>query len=192
MPSPGQSAIADIIGAKTYTVEGDFATQFNVDGTFVQKLSTALDSGWTSESPSTPTSMATAFTSELDGYLSGQGMQFLDCVAAGIDQETADWVLSWNSETQVHTYIVTAASIVSRIAVLTGSDRDKSLTQRRNEVKAAVKLQGGFRTGCMLSAVPHAVPGTKPDLPVNCGTMPVLETSDHCRQAVAHRHLGKV
>lgn len=115
MPSPGKSAIADIIGAKTYTVEGEFATQFNVDGTFVQKLSTALDSGWTSVSPSTTTSMATAFTSELDGYLSGQGKQFLDCVAAGIDQETADWVLSWNSETQIHGYTVTAASIVSHI-----------------------------------------------------------------------------
>lgn len=115
MPSIGQSAIANILGAKTYTVEGGFNTQFNVNGTTVQKLATAIDAGWTSASPTTPTSMAASFAAEFSSYLAGPGLVFIYCVAQGIDDETQAWADSWNPIPAVHAYTVNAASIVSRI-----------------------------------------------------------------------------
>lgn len=113
MPSPGQDAIATTLGSKTYTVEGGFNTQFKKETTFVQKLATAMDAGWTSASPSTPTAMSNAFTTEFTGYLNGQGMLFVSCVASAIDAETTAWVNSWDSTAQVHTYTVSAANIVT-------------------------------------------------------------------------------
>lgn len=115
MPSPGQSSIAGTLGAKTYTVDGGFDTQFNEQGTFVQKLATAIDSGWTCATPTTSTSMASAFDAELANYLAGQGKQFVDCIAAGIDTEIDAWVASWDTKLQIHTFVVSAAGIVSRI-----------------------------------------------------------------------------
>jgi hypothetical protein len=115
MPSPGQSAIATILGGKTYSVEGGFDTAFKKETPFIQTLASAMDSGWTSASPTTTTTMATTFASEFADYLAGQGLTFIDCIAVGIDQETAAWAASWDTQAQVHTYAVNAASIVSRI-----------------------------------------------------------------------------
>lgn len=115
MPTPGQSAIATFIDAKTFTVEGGFATQFNGDAPFVQKLATALDAGWTSASPMTPTTMAEHFDTEFNGYLTGQGLLFLGCIASAIDDETAAWAASWDSQAQVHTFAVSSVGIVGRI-----------------------------------------------------------------------------
>jgi len=117
MPSPGASAIASSIGTKSFTVEGGFATQFVSTGEFVVKLSNAIHSGWTSASPSTPTTMATSFATEFSTYLSGNGAVFVNCIASGIDAEIAAWAASWNGS--VHTFTVTAASIVSRIMACT-------------------------------------------------------------------------
>lgn len=114
MPSPGASSIAATIGAKTYTVEGGFVTQFVNPSSFVTSLATAMDAGWTSATPTTATTMAAAFTAEFASY-AGNGRVFIDCVATGIDDETAAWVASWDSQASVHTYTVNAASIVSRI-----------------------------------------------------------------------------
>ncbi len=115
MPSPGSSSIAATIGAKTYTVEGGYNTQFIASSEYIQKLARALDVGWTSASPFVPTSMSAAFSGEFVGYLAGQGQLFVNCIASGIDQETAAWVSSWNPIAQVHTYVVNAGSIVGHI-----------------------------------------------------------------------------
>lgn len=114
MPSPGAASIAATIGAKAYTVEGGYATQFVDPSSFVTSLSVAMDAGWTSASPTTATAMAAAFSAEFSSY-SGNGRTFIDCVASGIDDEVAAWVASWDVDLQVHTYTVNAASIVSRI-----------------------------------------------------------------------------
>lgn len=115
MASPGQEAIASKLGSKTYSVEGGFDTQFKTETTFIQKLATALHAGWTSAPPSTSTAMSTAFSSEFADYLTGQGMQFISCIASAIDTETTAWADSWDSTAQVHTYIVSAANIVTGI-----------------------------------------------------------------------------
>lgn len=113
MPSPGATAIAHSIGGKNYVVEGNFATGFTTGSPFVSKLATAMDTGWTSSSPSTSTSMDNAFASELGSFLQGAGLAFLNCVAQSIDAETTAWVNSWNGA--VHTFVVSAPSIVDRI-----------------------------------------------------------------------------
>jgi hypothetical protein len=119
MPSTGATAIANVIGAKSYIVEGGFATLFINSGEFVLKLANAIHAGWTSVSPTTPTSMAASFALEFNGYLFGNGLLFINCVATSIDDEIATWVASWNVLTSVHDYTVNAASIVSRIMVCT-------------------------------------------------------------------------
>lgn len=115
MPSIGTAAIASIIGAKAYSVEGAFPTQFITSGEFVAKLANAIHAGWTSASPTTPTGMAASFSAEFTGYLSGNGWLYVSCIATGIDDETITWVNSWDTNSQLHTYTVNAASIVSRI-----------------------------------------------------------------------------
>lgn len=115
MPSPGQAAIASSIGTKSFTVEGGFVTQFQSTAEFIQDLATAINAGWTCASPTTPSTMAAAFTSQFAGMLAGVGKQVIDCIAAGIDAEIAAWVASWNTGTSTHTYVVNSASIVSRI-----------------------------------------------------------------------------
>lgn len=115
MPSIGAAAIASTIGAKSYTVEGGYPTQFVSSGAFVVKLANAIHAGWTSASPTTPTSMAASFSAEFAGYLLGNGLLFVNCIASGIDDETAAWVASWQPIPAVHSYTVTAASMVSRM-----------------------------------------------------------------------------
>lgn len=113
MPSPGRQAIADFIGNKTYTVEGGFDTKFNASGTFVQSLAMAMDTGWTSATPTTITTMQATFSNELNGYLSGNGLQVIMCIAQAIDTETASWANSWDAIQSVHTYTPTVASIIA-------------------------------------------------------------------------------
>lgn len=115
MPSIGAAAIASTIGAKSYTVEGGFSTQFVSTAEFVVKLANAIHAGWTSASPTTPTTLSASFAAEFAGYLSGNGLLFVNCIATGIDDEIAAWVSSWEPVPAVHTFTVTAASIVSRI-----------------------------------------------------------------------------
>lgn len=112
MPSPGQDAIATALGSKTYSVEGGFTTQFKKETTFIQKLATAMDAGWTSASPTTPTTMSNALNTEFTGYLVGQGLLFVGCIGSSIDAETTAWADSWDSTAQVHTYTVSAPKIV--------------------------------------------------------------------------------
>jgi len=40
---------------------------------------------------------------------------FMTCIARGIDQETAVWVVSWDVRAQVHRYVVNKGSITGRI-----------------------------------------------------------------------------
>lgn len=115
MPSPGADAIAATIGAKAFVVEGGLDAKFAANGELVQRLAEAVDAGWTSATPTTPTSMGAAFDGVLGDYVAGRGRQYIDCIADGIDQETADWVASWDTQAQAHTYVVNAASIVGRI-----------------------------------------------------------------------------
>lgn len=123
MPTTGTDAIATKIGEKTFTVmttpEGDVTTTFSPQSGFVKKLAAAIDAGWTSASPSTPTTMADAFTQEFLlgdelAYLAGNGAMFVECIATAIDQETTAWAGSWISETAQHTYTVSESSIVAR------------------------------------------------------------------------------
>ena len=114
MPSIGAAAIANGIGAKAFTVEGGFATQFISTADFVVKIANAIHAGWTSSSPSTPTSMVASFATEFSGFLTGNGLAAGGCIASAIDDETTDWANSWNGAT--HSYVVSAASIVSRVA----------------------------------------------------------------------------
>ena len=115
MPSIGQSAIATIL-AKPYTVEGGFNVQVNVNGVFVQKLANAIHAGWTSASPTTPTTMGASFNTEFSNYLfAGLGKVFVECIASGIDAEVAAWVASWDDINMIHTFTVSNASIYNRI-----------------------------------------------------------------------------
>ena len=115
MPSPGAGAIAEQIGAKKYTVEGGFSVEFSESGEFILKLANAMNAGWTSSSPLLSTSMSVAFSGEFAGYLVGRGSVFVNCIARGIDQETAIWVASWDVRAQMHRYVVNAGSITGHI-----------------------------------------------------------------------------
>ena len=141
MPSTGSAAIAAVIGAKTYTVEGGFNTQFVEAYPTTQKLAAAIHAGWTSASPTTPTTMAASFTAEFAGYLlPGIGQAFFNCIASGIDAEIADWVASWAPVPQVHTYVPNAASIVSRIMAC--SPIQSAGTQALSEAAAEAFMAG--------------------------------------------------
>jgi len=112
MPSPGATTIAATICEKTYIVEGNHATVFNKQGTFVQSLAKAMDSGWTSATPTTTTTMVASFEAEFSERLKGQGKQMIMCIAQAIDAETAAWAASWDSLTMIHTYAPNVGSIV--------------------------------------------------------------------------------
>lgn len=114
MPSPGKTAIANSLGNKPYTVEGGFSVTFKQQGDMVQKLSTALDNGWTSATPSTTTTMATAIINEFT-LVTGNGLVFLTALGTGIDNETSKWAASVNPLTTLHTYAPTAPAIVTAI-----------------------------------------------------------------------------
>lgn len=117
MPSPGIPTLKNAL-TFPYTVEGGFATSMKYDSEVNDKLATAMHIGWTSSSPTTPTTMETAISAEFSSYVQtsgpyGTGWQHLLCLGIGIDEEIAAWVSSWNGT--VHTFTVTAASIESRI-----------------------------------------------------------------------------
>jgi hypothetical protein len=114
MPSPGTETIATEIGNKTYTVEGGFDVEFKTLGDTVQKLSTAINAGWTSAAPTTVTTMAITITAEFT-QTAGIGLAFLIALGTGIDAEVTNWAASFNSITSLHTYAPTALTITSAI-----------------------------------------------------------------------------
>lgn len=138
MPSPGTSAIAAILGAKSYTVEGNYTTNFDPQGEFVSKLATAMHTGWTSSSPSTGTSMSSAFSATFSGYLAGTGLLFINSIAQGIDEEIDAWVNSWNGSS--HSHGVTQNTITTRILAL--SPISSNGVQAITEVVAAAFMSG--------------------------------------------------
>lgn len=117
MPSPGAESIKSSLLETSYTLEqtvaGETRTltcQFADDAPVIDKLSAAMDTGWTSASPSASTTMAAAITSEFS-YLSGApGLPFLVAIGTGIDTEVAKWVASWNPQSGIHTYAPQASA----------------------------------------------------------------------------------
>lgn len=102
--------------AVPFTVEGGYPTQFvnnGADGKFIDKLANAIRNGWTCASPTTPSTFEAAFAA-IFSYTSN-GAAFLEGIADGLDDEIDAWVASWNPTLGIHTYVVNAASIKSRI-----------------------------------------------------------------------------
>ncbi|MDH5179758.1 MAG: hypothetical protein OEZ39_07465 [Gammaproteobacteria bacterium] len=116
MPSPGTSALAAMLGVKSYTVEGNYTTNFNPGGEFVSKLAAAMHTGWTSSSPATGTTMTGAFGAAFNGYLAGTGLLFMNSIAQGIDEDIAAWAASWDGNS--HGYVVSVSSLMTRILAL--------------------------------------------------------------------------
>jgi hypothetical protein len=103
--------------AVPFTVEGGHPTQFvnnGADGGFIARLAIAMNAGWTCASPTTPSTFGPTFSAEFSDY-TGPGAAFVTGIAAGLDDEIDDWVASWDSTLGIHTYVVNAASIKSRI-----------------------------------------------------------------------------
>ncbi len=121
MPSPGANTIESDLFPLKYTVEGGHKTEIMAGWSTATRLSSALDAGWTSVSPSTASSMETAITSEFDDLSEekGYGVGFLKAIGVGIDQETKAWVDSWNASKQAHEYEVTADKINAAILAAT-------------------------------------------------------------------------
>lgn len=115
MPTIGASAIADIIGAKTFDVDGE-TVQFNASGDTAQGVGAAINAGWTCAAPVVPSTMAVAFAAQFANIV-GQGLAFLMAIANGIDAEIALWVASYVPPPGpgTHAYVVSAAGIVSLI-----------------------------------------------------------------------------
>lgn len=114
MPSLGQQSIAANIGDVPYSVEGGFETEIKQASMVVQKLATGMDTGWTSASPSTVTTMATTIPAAFNSFVI-DGLEFLTAIGTGIDAETALWAASWNSTSATHLYIPSSASIMAKI-----------------------------------------------------------------------------
>lgn len=114
MPSPGQQSIATNIGDVPYSVEGGFETEIKQASMVVQKLATGIDSGWTSTSPSTVTTMAATIPAAFAGFVI-DGLEFLTAIGTGIDAETALWAESWNPTSATHLYVPSSASIMEKI-----------------------------------------------------------------------------
>jgi len=112
MPSPGVADLKSALAAETFLV-GAATVSFDADGEMITKLATAIDAGWTSSYPSTPTTMAAAFAAELAGYASGDGLAFLNSIASAIDADVALWVASYVAVTGLHSYVVNATAITA-------------------------------------------------------------------------------
>lgn len=114
MPSPGKTAIEKELAKLTYTVEGGFPVKFIQSGYLVQNLSTALNTGWTSASPTTITTMATAISQQFNTFR-GQGLTFVIALGTGIDTETAKWAASFKPLPNIHSYAPTVQSTIAAI-----------------------------------------------------------------------------
>lgn len=114
MPSPGQQSIATNIGDVPYSVEGGFETEIKQASMVVQKLATGMDTGWTSATPSTVSTMAQTIPAAFSGFVI-DGLEFLTAIGTGIDTETALWAASWNSTSAKHLYAPESASIMAKI-----------------------------------------------------------------------------
>ena len=117
MPSPGQETLATDLGSASYSMthNGETLTiSFNSDGDTIQRLATAMDSGWTITSPTSPTSFESTFNTEFSDIL-GQGKTFMDCIATALDTEVDVWIASWDTNSQTHTYVPSASTIKGNI-----------------------------------------------------------------------------
>lgn len=105
---------AEDINTTEPTSETPVNTQMSSSGTTVTSLASAMDTGWTCASPTTPSTFETAFSAEFS-YLSagGGGSGYLTCLAQALDAEVDLWVASWDTELGIHTYAPSASSIVS-------------------------------------------------------------------------------
>lgn len=122
MPSPGTTTLKTGLASQSFILESVGGTlNFNPEGEFIQKLANAIHTGWTSISPSTPTTMVTSFTSEFASYMMAGSLGklfMIDSVAQGIDNEVQQWVSSWDSFLQIHSYSPNGTSIKNRILSL--------------------------------------------------------------------------
>lgn len=124
MPSPGYENILNSLATTSFTPEGTATPiYFNPAADTIKKIASALDAGWTSSYPATPTTMVTAFTAEFAGFFTLEGalgQNFIMALAQGIDTDIALWVASYVPPpgSGTHTYIVTAITINAQIALL--------------------------------------------------------------------------
>lgn len=138
MPSPGVAALKTTL-AVPVTIENGKVTQFSETGIFIGHLAEAIDAGWTCASPTTPSTFQEAFAAKFTD-ISG-GAVYLTCLSTGLDAEVDAWVSSWDSQAMAHTFIVTAASIYSR--VMTCSPVNSAGTRALAQAVADVFV-GGF------------------------------------------------
>lgn len=111
MPSPGVATIKAALVGTTFTVDqtiGDttesLTCSFTEDAPVVNKLAAGIDSGWTSASPTTISTMAAAISTEFAYLGSAPGVVYLVAIGTAIDTETTAWAASWNAQAATHAY----------------------------------------------------------------------------------------
>ncbi len=116
MPSPSASVLRTEL-AVPFTVEGGFNTNIVLGGEFNTRMASGMDTGWTSATPTTPSSFQSAILAAFSGYTlgAGQGLNWITCIGTELDAEVDLWIASWQVIPMVHTYVPSAGSIIGRI-----------------------------------------------------------------------------
>lgn len=114
MPNPGIQSIKASIINTPLSVKG-FNTTF-VDGTFTQQLAQGISDGWPGIYPTTVTTCGPSIVSALGSFVyAGEGVNFIQCLGQGIDDDIALWAASWHPKDAHHHYAPSVGSIVAKM-----------------------------------------------------------------------------
>lgn len=125
MPSPGASALQNELDDIAFVIHGEHSTVIKKTSSTIVSLAAAMDTGWTSATPATASTMVASFSIQFVALV-GDGLDFMHAVAAGIDGEVALWIASFNAITSVHEYIPGASDIEDAIKALSPIESDGS------------------------------------------------------------------
>lgn len=116
MPSPGVSTIQTDLESGTYDI-GTLTIQFASGGESMNKMAIGMHNGWGVSRSNTPSlNMEGTIETSYGTYVkTGYGLEYIKAIGKGIDLETADWVTSYDSNSDTHSYIPTQSSIKQRI-----------------------------------------------------------------------------
>lgn len=126
MPSPGTNTLKNDLGDIAFVINGKHSTVIKKTSSTITGLSIALNNGWTSATPSTLTTMANSFNLQFARKLVGDGLLFMNAIAAGIDKEVGLWVASYDPITTLHKYIPESDDLEKSIQALSPLDSDGS------------------------------------------------------------------
>ena len=136
MPSPGASMLASQIAPLTFVVEGGFETTLQSGWSTATRVARALHAGWTCASPTTQSTMTSAFAAEFSDFSSSIGPGYLQAIGIGIDAEIQQWVASWQHDPRIHAYAPSASAIYRQIMAASPWDSAaiRALSQRVADV----------------------------------------------------------